>query len=44
MAKNKKSSAQFSALWPTTFLRDTLPGSQNANILLVEMIDRKSVV
>ena len=39
MAKNNKSNAQFSALWPTTFLQDALPGAENANILLVEMIE-----
>ena len=39
MPKNKNSSAQFAALWPTTFLQDALPGAENANILLVEMIE-----
>jgi hypothetical protein len=39
MSKNKNSNALFSALWPTTFLQDTLPGAENANIILVEMIE-----
>ena len=39
MPKNNKSSARFSALWPTMFLEDSLPGAENANILLVEMIE-----
>ena len=39
MTENNKSTAQFSALWPTTFLQDSLPGHQDANILLVQMIE-----
>ena len=39
MSDTKKSTARFSALWPTTFLEDSLPGAKDANILLVEMIE-----
>ncbi len=39
MADSSKSTAQFSQLWPTTFLRDHLPGAENANILLVKIIE-----
>jgi uncharacterized protein (TIGR02466 family) len=40
MSDTGKTNAQFSALWPTTFLQDSLPGAENANILLVEMIEQ----
>ena len=39
MSDTKKTNARFSALWPTTFLEDSLPGAKDANILLVEMIE-----
>ena len=39
MSDTKKSTARFSALWPTTFLEDSLPGAKDANILLAEMIE-----
>lgn len=45
MSDSSNITAEFSALWPTTFLRDKLPGAENANILLTEIVedlDKKS--
>ena len=39
MADKAKNTAQFHALWPTTLLVDHLPGAENANIVLKEMIE-----
>lgn len=45
MSDSSNITVEFTALWPTTFLRDRLPGAENANILLkeiVEDLDKKS--
>jgi uncharacterized protein (TIGR02466 family) len=39
MADNKTVTAEFLELWPTTLLVDRLPGAENANVLLVKMIE-----
>jgi len=41
MAEKSKpaSKAKFQKLWPTTMLEDRLPGAENANILLAQMIE-----
>lgn len=41
MAEKSKpaSKAEFLKLWPTTMLEDRLPGAENANILLAQMIE-----
>ena len=32
-------SPEFTALWPTTFMRHTLPGSDAANLMLATLIE-----
>lgn len=39
MGENVKNTAQFHALWPTTLLVDHLPGAENANVVLKDMIE-----
>ena len=39
MAEDKKAAAEFRELWPTTLLVDRLPGAENANIVLTDMIE-----
>ena len=38
MSSKSEITARFTALWPTTFLQDALPGAENANIVLGDMI------
>ncbi|MEM8744750.1 MAG: TIGR02466 family protein [Pseudomonadota bacterium] len=39
MPAEEKGDARFHALWPTTLLVDHLPGAENANVVLKEMIE-----
>ena len=39
MSDKNSVTAEFTALWPTTLLTDRLPGAENANILLVQIIE-----
>lgn len=35
----QSATARYTELWPTTLLQDMLPGAENANLLLVDMIE-----
>ncbi|HKJ73081.1 MAG TPA: TIGR02466 family protein [Alphaproteobacteria bacterium] len=39
MADTGKTTAEFRQLWPTTLLVDRLPGAENANVLLAQIIE-----